>query len=229
MTIRSDAAGMHSVFNLSCARLAAEAPKVYPAWSQCLQHDVQTLQGFPTHSCSVAGHTMAPKFAAFIQPLLHGKVLDIGCGPQPIPLYLERWPLDLISGIDPQPPFNAPHPFQFTQGVGEYLPWLDATFQTVILATSFDHCLLPDLVITEAARVLPKNGRLLIWNTFFDQSSNYEPRQGIYRPRDSHHLFQMTWRDFCALCQPAFQLVAMQHELTPYSAHFSHWRKRAEV
>ena len=86
---------------------------------------------------------MAAEFRAFVKLYLRGAVLDVGCGPQPVPSYLDGYPLDRIAGIDPLPPTEG-HPFTFVQTVAEFLPWDDKTFSVVVVATSLDHVLLPD-------------------------------------------------------------------------------------
>ncbi len=98
---------------------------------------------------------MAELFGCFLAPLLHGTVLDIGCGPQPVPSYLANYPTESIAGLDP---LAAPHPFVFHHGVAEFLPWDDASFDLVITATSLDHVLLLDRSIDEFRRVLKPGG-----------------------------------------------------------------------
>jgi len=92
--------------------------------------------------------------ARYFQALqLHilGKVLDVGCGPYAIPLYLQDYPTQLISSIDPLEPFET-HPFEFVRGFAEFLPWNDSTFDVVIAATTLDHVIALDVALSEIRR-----------------------------------------------------------------------------
>ena len=53
--------------------------------------------------------------------------------------------------------------FAFVQGLGEYLPFPDASFDRVLFATSLDHMLVPQRAISEAQRVVRPDGRVIVW------------------------------------------------------------------
>ena len=147
------------------ARLEPLAPRAFALWREALDANAVAYEGLPVDSCSVAAHPGAARFQQFAQQHLKGYVLDVGCGPQPLPLYLAGYPTDRISGLDPLSPADQ-HPFDFASGVAEFLPWEDAQFDTVIAATSLDHVLLLDRALDEngagdeAGRPLPAVGGL---------------------------------------------------------------------
>lgn len=169
-------------------RFREQAPAAFEQWRGLLDVNAQTYEGFPTHSCSIKGHEMAELFRCFLSPYLSGPTLDIGCGPQPVPVYLSDHPHDLIAGIDPLPPETS-HPFTFVQTVAEFLPWPAATFDLVVIATSLDHVFLLDQVFDEIHRVLSPEGFLTIWVSFVAGAEPYDHRRTDLEPIDDYHLF----------------------------------------
>ena len=101
----------------------------------------------------------AQLFAEFSE--LQGLVLDIGCGPQAAPSYGMNFDGRLV-GIDPLVGVQ-PRRFDFVQGVGEYLPFADGTFDRILFATSLDHMLVPTRVLREARRVAKPSGTVNLW------------------------------------------------------------------
>jgi len=171
--------------------LQALCPDVYPDWYERTYGPPSALyRDAPLNNCSVPGHAAAPAFGAFLQGYLRGKVLDLGCGPYAKPLYLADYPDALLSGLDPLPPF-MPHPFEFAQGVAEFLPWPGDTFDVVITGTSLDHALVLDKVLSEIARVLVPGGRWVAWEHVGGHSERYDPYAGQFPGRDSCHLFKL--------------------------------------
>lgn len=174
--------------------LAKMAPAAFPVWHELLEVNARAYDGFPVDSCSVAGHRMAALFGAFLSPYLTGTVLDIGCGPQPVPAYLASCPRERIAAIDPLLP-PVPHPFAFAQGVTEFLPWDDRSFETVVCGTSLDHVLLLDRSLAEIRRVMKPDGRFVVWVAFVPGAKRYAPlgdgREGGERIEkvDPYHLF----------------------------------------
>jgi SAM-dependent methyltransferase len=111
------------------------------------------------HSLSVGPRPDARAFAEFAR--LEGIVLDVGCGTQPNPSYATEFAGTFV-GIDPVR--GAPErAFAFVQGLGEYLPFADASFDRVLFATSLDHMLSPRRALAEARRVLRRGGSMSIW------------------------------------------------------------------
>ncbi len=188
------------------ARLELLAPRAFALWREALDADAEAYEGFPVDSCSVAAHPMAERFRQFVQPHLRGRVLDVGCGPQPVPLYLAGYPADRISGLDPLSREDQ-HPFDFAAGVAEFLPWEDAQFDTVIAATSLDHVLLLDRALGEMARVLKPGGRCLLWVSFVAGARPYDPHADDLAMIDPYHLFHFDGGWFFELLGKHFNVV----------------------
>jgi SAM-dependent methyltransferase len=181
------------------------APKAYSHWYRLLEPNAKSYEGFPIDSCSVKGHPEAEIFKHFLVPYLVGRVLDIGCGPQPVPSYLDGYPPHSISGIDPLAPAE-PHPFEFYQGVAEFLPWNDRVFDVVIAATSLDHVLLLEKVFSEVCRVLKDNGYFIVWVGFVQGATKYNPYCSDIQPVDSYHLFHFDRGWFGDLIENYFEI-----------------------
>ncbi len=204
-------------FAESLAALEPLAPQAYAIWKPLLDVNADAYAGFPTHSCSVAGHDMAELFGCFLAPLLHGTVLDIGCGPQPVPSYLANYPTESIAGLDP---LAAPHPFVFHHGVAEFLPWDDASFDLVITATSLDHVLLLDRSIDEFRRVLKPGGRFVAWVSFVAGAPEYNPYRADVGQKDEFHLFHFDRPWFESTMQRHFKIDESFVFDSPYDQAF---------
>ena len=163
-------------------------PKAYNLWKELFDNSIAAYSGCPTHSCSVLGHSVGTLFRFFVKPYLKGRVLDVGCGPQPVPLYLHDCPVGCIHGIDP---VSDPqhHPFYFVKGLAEFLPWKDRQFETCIAATSLDHVFLLDKALREIHRVLCDDGVFLAWVAFVPNSKPYNPYERNVQKVDEFHLF----------------------------------------
>ena len=173
------------------SKLEAAAPLNWPIYVECLGRGTASYATFPPGSCSTAAHPQADLFRAFLRPYLRGQVLDVGCGPQPLPWYLRDYPLTRLSGIDP---ISAPgdHPFHFVPGFGEFLPWDDAQFDVVVSGTSLDHYYLLDVGLHEVFRVLRAGGHFLAWISEFAGAPPYDPYSArLEAPHDPEHLFHI--------------------------------------
>ena len=104
------------------------------------------------------------------------KVLEIGCGAgnlllqaavpgsYPVALDLAKQALTFVrsrlreamSGIE------APRDFMCIQSIGEFLPLEGESFECILLSEVIEHLEVPQISITEAARVLRPGGRLLV-------------------------------------------------------------------
>ena len=95
---------------------------------------------------------------------LHGKMLDIGCGP--MLNHMKIFNKDLLPkieyfGIDPELELFQGNSNCF-RGVGEFLPFLDESFDAAIMISVIDHVFYPKKVMAEAYRVLKDKGFLYI-------------------------------------------------------------------
>ncbi|MCE9546976.1 MAG: methyltransferase domain-containing protein [Planctomycetia bacterium] len=202
------------------AQLAKLAPSACPIWRELLEVNRRAYDGFPVDSCSVHHHPMADAFQCFIRPYLTGRVLDIGCGPQPVPWYLDDYPVNYIWGLDPISR-REDHPFSFVSGVAEFLPWDDGQFETVIVATSLDHVLLVDRAFAEMHRVLAKPaGRLLVWASFVEQAAPYNPYGPGCGKIDDFHLFHFDAESFREAIAPCFEVCEEFALDRPQNSHF---------
>jgi SAM-dependent methyltransferase len=182
------AAAKPRTFEAYIARAKRDYPKVFPLWWQRLEnHRLATDQ---TKIGNVANeHDLYSRiFRDFVNVHAQGRILDLGCGNFGRPFYLQDLPRKLISAIEPLP-MKEPADFEIVRGIGEYLPWPDASFSTVVSATSLDHCLSLERSVAEIKRVLAKNGKLLLWIDLVPGSPRYEPNAPDYEPADQFHLF----------------------------------------
>ncbi|MDQ7824719.1 MAG: class I SAM-dependent methyltransferase [Candidatus Eremiobacteraeota bacterium] len=206
-------------FESYAALLEKEAPAAYREWRKLLEVNSKDYEGFPVESCSVEGHGMAGYFQDFIAPYLRGRVLDIGCGPQPLPSYLEGYPLSNIAGIDPIPAATA-HPFTFVRCFAEWLPWNEGSFETVINATSLDHVLLLERSLEEVRRVLCPGGHFLVWVGFVEGAAKYDPFDKAIVPVDRYHLFHFSRDWFEELMSRFFEVEESFHLERPSLSSF---------
>lgn len=110
---------------------------------------------------------------SFFSPI-KGSALEIGCGNGVVRHFLnknvEYWgtdpdkdwilhPLHSFTG-DIFPCLNEPFPF--IQGVGEYLPFKDESFDNIIITATLDHVNSPSKVFEESFRVLKDKGQMLL-------------------------------------------------------------------
>jgi SAM-dependent methyltransferase len=113
-------------------------------------------------SLSIEENEVNSSFRQFVQEqhLKSLPVLDIGCGPQDLPIYLSGLSNPLI-GLDP---FNSRFQGDFIQGTAEFLPIKSSIIGTAICATSIDHLYDLEIALREINRVLVSRGRLIIWD-----------------------------------------------------------------
>jgi SAM-dependent methyltransferase len=174
--------------DVALQRLQKAHPRAFKFWKERLPANDDAYRDHPEHNCSLISNNVVAAFRDFAAPYLIGSVLDVGCGTVAIPGYLEGYPPHLISGIDPLDAHQS-HPFQFVRGVAEVLPWPDATFDTVVIATSLDHVLSIEMAMNEAHRVLKEGGVLLLWLGIVEDSPAYDPEDPDFVPIDQYHLF----------------------------------------
>jgi len=132
-------------------------------WEKLQANGLISYQMAPEASCSIAGRADVAAWKKFLNLKPGSYVLDVGCGPIDIPEYLKGWQQIQAIGIDPLQPSFALSEMMFVKGIGEYLPFRDESFDSVILATSLDHVLSPLRVLSEARRCLKPDGSALMW------------------------------------------------------------------
>lgn len=186
-------------------------PNAFDLWWSCFLNGEKEYNRAAESHLSCGTHPGAAKFHTFITPLLQGNVLDIGCGPQPFPSYLNN-AIDkgeiTVFGIDP---LFADHPFNFYQGFAEFLPWQANCFDVVICATSLDHCLNLSRTLEEINRVLKPGGKLLTWVGFIPGSKAYDPKSAELVAVDDYHLFHFDRPWFESLMTTYFKRVDSIH------------------
>lgn len=135
--------------------------------------DDSFMQYFLLASIKQSGEINAPSDDVHYERHLHrlrsllagaeGSLLDVGCDDPKIGASLLP-PTAQYVGLDPF--CSRQTPFRLI-GVGEYLPFKDASLDAVLFNTSLDHILDWRRAIEEACRVLAPNGRLylstLVW------------------------------------------------------------------
>jgi SAM-dependent methyltransferase len=175
---------------------AKRAPLNIDLFKDAFDTGAASYVGFPSGSCSIAGAPLAHEFARFIAPYLvnSGATLDIGCGPQEKPIYLEIAHPDSLHGVDILAPYE-PHSFPFVQTAGEFLPWEDESFDLLVSGGALDHYYLLDLGMEEAWRILKPGGHYVGNITLFDDAPPYDPYSAKMEAYDSEHLYHinMAW------------------------------------
>ena len=181
-------------------------PRLFPVYRELLEAGERSYQANPRDSVSVYDNPGAVTFRAFCLPNLRGTVLDIGCGPVPVPIYLQGYDLALVAGIDP---FGAAeqHPFVFVRAVAEGIPWTDESFDTLVVATSFDHFFDLSLGLREMARVLKPNGELIAWVYYVPGMPPYDPSAEGAGKIDEFHLFHLDKPWFLQTMAPHFTVL----------------------
>lgn len=170
------------------AALREAAPTAYEVWAPLLDVNATAYAEHPGLNCSVDGHELAELFGVFVKAHLRGAVLDVGCGPQAVPVYLRDYPVERIAGLDPIAP-PSPHPFQYWHGFAEHMPWPDRSFKCAIAATSLDHVLILTKALKEIGRVLDDDGYFVLWVGFVPGAPKYNPWASVVPKIDAFHLF----------------------------------------
>ena len=171
------------------ATLKLKFPGVFPVWHRLFENARIEYDTNPKDSLSVEGNPGAEAFRQYLAPELRGRrILDIGCGPQPLPHYLRGGHSAAISGIDPLSS-SADREFDFVRGLAEFLPWSDNVFDVVVVGTSLDHAISLEMTFSEICRVLAPGGVCIIWLGFVPGAPKYNPYATPVTGIDAHHIF----------------------------------------
>jgi SAM-dependent methyltransferase len=192
-------------FDMCLKRAEQEFPKVFSMWKERLDTLSTAFDESKYGNAACARDLYSRIFNDFVQLHASGRVLDIGCGVFGRPYYLDSYPAHLISGLEPLPMREAAD-FELIRGLGEYLPWPDDSFSTIISATSLDHCLSLQHSLDEMVRVLRPGGRVLLWIGSNPGAPKFEPEDPEFSPSDKFHLFHFDKAWFEPMLEARFDL-----------------------
>jgi SAM-dependent methyltransferase len=130
----------------------------WDTWQKLQDNGLLSYTAAPEFNLSIGDRKDAQAFKAFARA--SGLILDIGCGPQNRPSYLPE--NCEVVGMDPLLG-QQPRGFSFLQGIGEYLPFRDETFDHILYASSLDHIINPKRSLAEASRCLVPGGHINLW------------------------------------------------------------------
>lgn len=199
-------------------RLAQEYPIAFPLWRQAFENGrKEYFSASSVDSLSIKGNAGSEAFRKFLAVYTFGRILDVGCGPQSLPLYLEGCDIEYLAGIDPLAG-SGERKFEFVRGYAESLPWPDQEFDTVIFATSLDHVLSLEQALSEARRVLVPGGKCVVWVGFVPGAQPYDPQDKALKPIDAYHLFHFDRDWFLRLMTQYFSLK--EEFLLDFSSRF---------
>ena len=193
-------------FEAYLARAAEQFPSVFTMWRERLEATGAAFEQTKLGNVANVSDVYSWAFRDFFETQANGRVLDVGCGVFGRPFYLQGYPAELISGVEPLP-MREPADFELIRGISEYLPWPDAAFSTVISATSLDHCLSLQHSIEEMTRVLRPGGRMLLWINSVPGSPKFEPNRPGFTPSDQYHLFHFDKAWFEPLLEARFEFL----------------------
>jgi SAM-dependent methyltransferase len=176
-------------FEQVLSRARADFPAIFDLWRERLDAMSGDFDITKTGNAANSADLYSRLFKVFVEAHARGAVLDVGCGPFGKPFYLADYPSQLISGLEPLPSRAEQGGIDIVRGISEYLPWSDRAFDTVISATSLDHCLALDRSLDEMRRVLKADGTLLLWIGHNPGSPQFRPLAPDFKPADRSHLF----------------------------------------
>jgi SAM-dependent methyltransferase len=175
-------------FDAILKQASQDFPKIFPEWKVRLDEIEKAFAETKIGNAANARDLYSNMFSSFVARHAEGRILDVGSGVFGRPYYLRSYPGELVSGIEPLPLIEAAD-FELVRGLGEYLPWPDGSFSTVLSGTSLDHCLSLDRTFDEIVRVLTDQGAALFWIDSIKGSPAYTPDAEDFKPADKFHLF----------------------------------------
>lgn len=208
------------------AELEHQVPKAYEVWWQLFKNGEKTYLEDPSNNLIVEESRWADTFEAFgrLNWKKKGWLLDIGCGIQELPSYLKNYPTECIVGMDPLMPAKE-HPFRFVQGIAEFIPFEDRSFDYVLSVTSLDHVLLLDRALQEMHRVLKDDGKLLLWIGEVDGAEEYNPYAEDVKAIDQCHMFHIQPKWFEPMMKK-FSFIKESHYRDRWGNHFYAYTKK---
>ncbi len=208
------------------AELERRVPEAYKIWWELFKNGEKVYIEDPSHNLIVEESRWADTFEAFgrLNWKKKGWLLDIGCGIQEMPSYLKNYPTDYIVGMDPLKPVKE-HPFRFVQGIAEFIPFEDESFDYIVSVTSLDHVLLLDKALQEIYRVLRKDGKLLLWIGEVDGAEEYNPYADDVKAIDQCHMFHIQPSWFEPMMKQ-FSFVKESHYRDRWGNHFYAYIKK---
>jgi SAM-dependent methyltransferase len=193
-------------FEKILARAERDFPSVFRLWKERLDDTGAAFAETKVGNAANGADIYSRLFRVFVGGHIQGQVLDIGCGPFGRPYYLENYPAELISGIEPLP-FPANKEIQILRGISEYLPFADNSFDTLISGTSLDHCVDLDRSLDEMIRVLKPDGLALFWLGSNPGSPPFRPLAPDFTPADRYHLFHFDIVWFEPVLEERFEIL----------------------
>ena len=205
-------------FEAVLARAQEDFPRQFEDWLQRLKVFGEAVQTTPIGNLANWSDPYSHAFKSFVEARAVGSILDVGCGQFERPIYLSGFPKTLIYGLDPLPA-QTEFEFPVARGIGEYLPWEDGSFDTLVSATSIDHTLSLDRALSEMDRVLAPDGRVLMWVGSVPGAKRYDPDAADYAPVDKFHLFHIDRAWFEPMLEERFILADRLVIWTPAHEH----------
>lgn len=184
-------------------------PELYPQWKARLDATAGAFATTKIGNAANVGDAYTRLFKAFVERLAKGQILDAGCGPFGVPTYLADIPVGRLSGLEPLP-FAPSGDFACVRGIGEYLPWADGAFETVISATSLDHCLSLSGTLAEFRRVLAPGGEILLWIGSSPGAPAFDETDASCPGSDEFHLFHFDVSWFDSFLEDRFEIRETQ-------------------
>jgi len=201
---------------------------------QFLLNKVLSNNGYISYQTLKEGSLSLPdrpdvaQFREFIRAhAAEGRLLDVGCGMLELPGYLDfgaDGPRFELVGLDP----IADGDFRGLRIVGcsEFMPFADASFETLVYGTSLDHVCSLEQTLRESHRVLKPSGRLLIWMGDRHETPYLRVRLMLSRLKGwLHHRFRTEgvdypYRDGRFVIYPNYQVFYVPHGAPdPYHAY----------
>ena len=133
---------------------------VWDCWNRIQENGLASYVSDPENNLSVSRNRYSDAFSKFCG--FQGLVLDVGCGPQPLPSYFDLSREAVYVGIDPLAGDVAPR-FLKLRGFAEHLPFRSGVFDQAVFATTLDHLMDPRKGLVEAIRVLDRDGEIDVW------------------------------------------------------------------